>query len=440
MTLTWRLPLVAAAVLAIPAFVAPPAVAEAQFLDKVKKAVKRGAENEALSQVERMARGKVRCVFDDLECIRKAEDSGKGAVLTDDNGEILTDDDGNPVTDAETGAKVASKSDAAVRPGEGAWANYDFQPGDEILVFDDFSRDNVGDFPRRFELIQGNFEVVDWEGERYIRATSNGMVAVPLPKTLPERFTVEFSANVTHGNAYIRMMPGRAYVGRGRDYRGSAVSVELSRAGIRDVGGAGPMSMATLPGGTMKDAVHPVRVMGDGDYILVFFGERRVANVPYAVFPRGDTLFFAVSSATEQHPILVGGLRVAGGGRDLYDRLAKDGRAATQGILFASGSARIRPESTPTLEEIGTMLKEHPELRIAIEGHTDSDGDDAFNQKLSDSRAAAVKSYLVEQHDVDASRLESAGFGESRPVGDNSVPEGKQQNRRVELVRLDAKR
>jgi outer membrane protein OmpA-like peptidoglycan-associated protein len=86
------------------------------------------------------------------------------------------------------------------------------------------------------------------------------------------------------------------------------------------------------------------------------------------------------------------------------------------------------------------MLKEHPELRIAIEGHTDSDGDDAFNQKLSDSRAAAVKSYLVEQHDVDASRLESAGFGESRPVGDNSVPEGKQQNRRVELVRLDAKR
>ena len=171
----------------------------------------------------------------------------------------------------------------------------------------------------------------------------------------------------------------------------------------------------------------------------VFIGEKRVANVPNAVFPRSDTLFIAVSWASEASPILIGPVRIAGGGRDLYDRLAKDGRAATQGILFASGSARIRPESTPTLEEIGKMLEEHPGLRIAIEGHTDSDGEDAFNQELSESRAAAVKSYLVDRHGIDASRLESAGFGESRPVADNADPEGKQQNRRVELVRLDAK-
>jgi outer membrane protein OmpA-like peptidoglycan-associated protein len=73
---------------------------------------------------------------------------------------------------------------------------------------------------------------------------------------------------------------------------------------------------------------------------------------------------------------------------------------------------------------------------VAIEGHTDADGDDAANQALSEKRAAAVKAFIVSSHGVDASRLEAAGFGESKPVADNATAEGKQQNRRVELVKL----
>lgn len=438
MTLSWRSSLSAGTALALLTVAALPSSAEAQFLDKVKKAVKRGAESEVLTQVERKARGKVRCVFDDFECIRKAEGSGEGAVLTDDQGKILVDEDGNPVTDATAGAKVATESGAAVRPGEGAWANYDFKPGEEILLYDDFSSDNVGDFPRRFELVQGNFEVVEWEGERYLRATSGGIFGIPLPETLPERFTMEYRVSLGHGNAYMRVMPGRSYHGPARHYRGTSASVEMTNAGFRPVGGAGPNVLAKLAGGTMKNAMVSVAIMADGEHMKMFLGERRVANAPNAVFPRADTLFIAVGSASEANPILIGPIRIAGGGRDLYDRLAKDGRAVTQGILFASGSARIRPESTPTLEEIGKMLEEHPALRIKIEGHTDSDGDDSFNQRLSEQRAAAVRAYLVERFGIDDARLESAGFGESRPVGDNSQPEGKQQNRRVELVRLGA--
>lgn len=439
MTLTWRSALTGAAALTFLTVSAPPAVAEAQFINKIKKAVKRGAENEALSQVERMAREKVRCVFDDLECIRRAEESGKGAVLTDDQGEVLTDPSGKPVTDTEAAAEIAAAGRGAVRPGEGAWANYDFQPGDDILLVDDFTRDEIGDFPRRFELVQGSFEIVEWEGERYLRATSGGIFGIPLSKTLPERFTVEYSVNLRHGNAYVRLLPGRAYYGPSRAYRGSVASVEMTQAGIRSIGGAGPTVLSKLPSGKMKDAVVPVRLMGDGEHVKMFLGERRVANAPNAIFPRSDTLFIAVSSASETRPILIGAIRIAGGGRDLYDRLAKDGRVATQGILFASGSDRIRPESTPTLEEIGKMLSDHPQLRIAIEGHTDSDGEETFNQQLSERRSAAVKAYLVGRLSVEASRLQTAGFGESRPVGDNAAPEGKQQNRRVELVRLDAK-
>ncbi len=135
---------------------------------------------------------------------------------------------------------------------------------------------------------------------------------------------------------------------------------------------------------------------------------------------------------------MIGPIRVAAGGLDLYDALARDGRVSTQGILFAVDSDEIRPESTPTLKEIGAMLTDHADLRLAIEGHTDSDGDEAYNLDLSRRRAAAVKAFIVSTYGVDASRLETEGYGEGKPVADNGTPEGKQQNRRVELVRQGA--
>lgn len=420
---------------AVALLVATPALrADAQVTRRIGRAIGRAAENETSRQLEQLVRDKVRCVFDDLECIRKAEASGKGAVLTDDQGEILVDDQGKPITDP---AKVRDGQDPMGRPGEGAWANYDFVPGDEILLYEDFTRDRVGDFPRRFELLHGSFEIVEWQGGRYLRAISGGLLAIPLPSNLPERFTIEYAAHLNHGNAWVRVMPGPAYFGPARTHRGSVVSVEATRAGLRPAVNEGPTVMTPLADKAIRNGVVPIRVMGDGDYLKVYFGERRVANVPNAVFPRSDRIHLAVNSASEQFPILIGPIRIAAGGLDLYDRLERDGRVATQGILFATNSARIRPESTPTLEEIARALREHPDLRLGIEGHTDSDGEEAHNQTLSEQRAESVKAYLVDKHRIAPERLQPAGFGESRPVSDNRSPEGRQQNRRVELVRLD---
>ncbi len=111
------------------------------------------------------------------------------------------------------------------------------------------------------------------------------------------------------------------------------------------------------------------------------------------------------------------------------------GRVATQGILFATGQDRIRPESTPTLTEIAEVLRANPQLRLLIEGHTDNVGADAVNLTLSERRAAAVKTYLVTEAGIAPERLETKGYGEDRPVAPNDTPEGRQQNRRVELVR-----
>ncbi|MFO7588552.1 MAG: OmpA family protein [Gemmatimonadota bacterium] len=438
-------PLARVVAIAVAVAIATPATGHAQIFKKLKETAKQAAEEELLGQTDRLVREGVACPFNDFECIDGAKSSGDDYYLTDEQGEMLVDEEGEAVTDPGEAAEMMGGGAVPPPPGAAgapppadfstAYSNYDFVPGDRVLVDEDYARDNVGDFPRRFSLVQGSFEVIEWQGERYVRALSGGSFAIPLPETLPDQFTVEYAVNLQHGNAYARLTTGRAYFGQPRDFRGSAVSIEFARAGIRP-SGAGPEALAHIDHKTVKDAITPVRVMADGEHMKIYLGEERVANVPNAVFPRSDTLYVSVGSATPEHPILVGGFRIAAGGLDLYDRLAADGRVATRGIHFDVASATIRPESSGTLEEIGTMLQEHPELRIAIEGHTDSDGDDAFNQDLSERRAASVKDYLVANYGIEAGRLESVGFGESRPVAPNDTAEGKQQNRRVELVRL----
>jgi outer membrane protein OmpA-like peptidoglycan-associated protein len=132
---------------------------------------------------------------------------------------------------------------------------------------------------------------------------------------------------------------------------------------------------------------------------------------------------------------MISNISIMAGGRKLYDALAESGRVATQGIYFDSGSDRIRPESTPTLKEIGAMLSEHADLSLTIEGHTDNVGNADANRELAERRAAAVKSFLVSSYNVDEGRLQAVGIGDAKPAAPNTTPEGRQQNRRVELVK-----
>lgn len=419
--------------------VALPAPADGQ-LGRLRNAAKRAVESEAESMVDRLVRDAIRCAVGDQACVDNAEEDGEEVIFVDDDGEIIVDEEGNPITDPERARATVPPGD---QPGEGLWANYDFVPGDQILFYDDFSGDRVGDFPRRLEFIEGNWEIVEGGEKRYLRATSAGLAKIPLPETLPDRFTVEFAVNTTHGNSSMWLTTGPAFHGRDRSYQGSAATVRSTEAGLQSVGDVGPVSMTLYEQeflASFRDDHMPksFRFMADGEYVKIYMNEHRVANVPNAVFPRTDALYIAVTSVSPGSPGLIGPIRIASGGRDLYDRLEADGRVATQGILFAVDSDRIRPESTPTLDEIGSMLQDHDELRIAIEGHTDSDGDEAYNLDLSDRRAAAVKAFITTKYGVDGARLEASGLGESQPLVDNATPEGKQQNRRVELVRLPA--
>jgi OmpA-OmpF porin, OOP family len=101
-------------------------------------------------------------------------------------------------------------------------------------------------------------------------------------------------------------------------------------------------------------------------------------------------------------------------------------------ILFNSGKASFKEETMPVLAAMLAIFKEYPNADFSIEGHTDSDGSNALNQTLSENRAAAVKTFLVD-NGIAAERLTSTGFGETKPVASNKTAKGKAQNRRVEV-------
>ena len=328
---------------------------------------------------------------------------------------------------APGGAVAAPPANA--HPGQGAWVNYDFVPGTRPLFVTDFSGDNVGDFPRRLRLESGNMQVAEVQGRRWLHTTEGGTVLIPLPETLPERFTIEFDfvpGSPSLGNRLELCHSSRCSPYAQINFFGSGKVTAYSLAG--DVQTEG--QAASLVG-----KVTPIRVMVDGSYVKVYAGGARLINMPNAQFTRGRELRLQLSNAEGGAATMIGSLSVMAGGKRLYEALSTDGRVATQGILFDTGSDRIRPESTPTLVEITTMLREHPELRIAVEGHTDSAGQAAGNQTLSERRAAAVRAFLLSQG-IDAARVQSRGLGASKPAGPNTTPEGRQQNRRVELVRL----
>lgn len=108
-----------------------------------------------------------------------------------------------------------------------------------------------------------------------------------------------------------------------------------------------------------------------------------------------------------------------------------------QTIHFAYNKAVIKKDSFWILHQVAKVLKDYPEIKLSVEGHTDSQGSDAYNKQLSTKRAKAVKDFLLKKGGISASRLSSRGWGEERPIDSNLTEEGRAVNRRVEFVRTD---
>ncbi|NLD14713.1 MAG: OmpA family protein [Gammaproteobacteria bacterium] len=103
-------------------------------------------------------------------------------------------------------------------------------------------------------------------------------------------------------------------------------------------------------------------------------------------------------------------------------------------VLFDFDKANVKDGSYADIQNLAEFMKQYPQLTTTVEGHTDSVGPDAYNQKLSERRANAVRQVLVDQYGVESDRVSSVGYGESRPIADNATAEGRALNRRVEAA------
>jgi OOP family OmpA-OmpF porin len=397
---------------------AAPAPAHAQFgklKDKVKQKVDQKTDQKIDCTLEKYA--------DNKECASAKSTSTSSS------------------TNGKTGSAKAAGNAESQKPGEGAWANFDFVPGARPIFVEDFTRDRVGNFPKRLELQHGTFEVVDWEGKRWLRASNDAEFSIKLPEALPERWTMEFDITVPWWSMYF--FPGEP-AGPGGYPGGETQHVTLGVTGKVSAGGQKNtqfdlrevISKDIFGDGALTPPVR-VRVHADAGYMKVYINEDRVANMPNMGRWMGNQINFHFRDNTNNGKVegaLISNISINAGGRDMYDALSADGRLAVQGIYFDTGSDRIRPESSGTLTEISEMLNEHADLKLVIEGHTDNVGDAAANQKLSEARAAAVVQTLTGSYKVSADRLKSAGFGAAKPAKPNDTPEGRQANRRVELV------
>jgi len=328
--------------------------------------------------------------------------------------------------------------DSTPKPASKVWANYDFVPGSKVLFYTDFSEDRVGNFARGLKYLGGPAEVVERDGIKVLRSVGRAEFLIPVGNKLPERFTLELDAIVSAERNPAVTFEGGPELDRGDQsaeitWSPQWTSIISGAFNNRNMEINAPEEVQPLLTGKV---VH-LRVLMDGAYFKLYVNERRVYNIPELPFRRDSVIRVTLEGGEEEGmAAFLTSIRVAESETDvLYDALTAKGRWVTQGILFATGKAELQPESRPVLKEIAGALKQHPELKILIEGHTDNVGTPAANLTLSDARAAAVKAALLADFGADGARITTKGLGDTKPAVPNTTAVGRAQNRRVEIVK-----
>jgi OOP family OmpA-OmpF porin len=377
---------------------------------------------------------------------RKAAEALKDAGKKDSAKAVKTDTTRTPSPPAtKTSAVQAAASPPASPPtvAQGSakvWENYDFVPGSRILFYTDFSEDRVGNFARGVKYVSGPGEVVERDGIKVLRATGAVQFLVPVGKMLPQRFTLEIDAIAPAGGVLTRAVQFEGGARWVADAKSAAVSWNPHGAFYEGSGKNMSESGSPIPAdmkGDVTNTVAHLRVLMDSGYFKMYVNERRLYNIPELAFRRDSVIRIALNGGEgDDAAVYLTSIRVAESETDvLYDALAAKGRWVTQGILFETGKADLRPESRPVLKEIAGTLKKYSDLKILIEGHTDNVGSSASNLTLSEGRAGAVKAALVAEFGVNADRITTKGLGDTKPAVPNATAAGRAQNRRVEIVK-----
>jgi outer membrane protein OmpA-like peptidoglycan-associated protein len=343
------------------------------------------------------------------------------------------DSGGSSSTSSSSGSGSGSGGDnsAAIK----AYQNYDFVPGDVILFEDHFTSDQPGEFPAQWKL-EGGQAVMNAAGEdRCMFITAFYSVFSPRMKQasyLPAQYTIEFDTWLdasydSNEGVFLDFKNG-----------GESVAILSTNRTYYELNFPGGKLRGLLPKEIADDNYfgkwHHIALAVNGKQMKVYCDQYRLLVVPDCNFQATNVAF--CGNASEGKNMMFKDVRMAsGGGMNMIGKKFTDTKIITHGITFDYNKATIKPESMGVLNMIVQVMKDNSELKFEVGGHTDSDGEDAYNLKLSQQRAETVKAQL-EKMGVAAARLTAKGYGESKPAADNNTPEGKANNRRVEFVKI----
>jgi outer membrane protein OmpA-like peptidoglycan-associated protein len=273
--------------------------------------------------------------------------------------------------------------------------------------------------------VRGTMQVSQVDGRSWLEASSTSVLRLLLPEETGDSFSIEFRVLVPAANIGLTLYPAPRETAI-RSYPHDYFNVS-ARPGVYR--GGNELSAVYSP--RIVEKPLQVRIQYDDGVLIMYVDSERVAMVPNANIPSSSVLEFHLEGNARFHTLL-DDVVVALDVDDLYDALVNDGGFTTRGILFDFDSDRLRPESTPVLTELADALGRAPAMKVAILGHTDSQGADDYNRDLSERRAATVMAWLVARG-ITADRLTAVGMGEAEPVASNDTPEGQAENRRVEV-------
>ncbi len=314
----------------------------------------------------------------------------------------------------------------------------DFIPGEKTIFYDDFTDTARDDPPAHWKLRDGKLELRTGGGIRQLTGVCPVKLAMSsAPFTFPKNFTTEIEA------AFGGESPQITFYAWPRDVDGGMtptweIGINPNEVYMKGPNGENIGSVKITPPAVNQ----PLKValwVQDGRVRGYYNGERfadvNQMFVPGSAKPADHWTVRERCDRAEDGWAGLRSIRVAESAPDFSAVISSSGKYVTHGIHFETDSDRLQPDSAPVIKAVARALDKNPNLKLAIVGYTDSTGDANHNLDLSKRRAEAVRSVLISQFGVDASRLTASGQGAAKPIGNNDTAEGRAQNRRVEFVK-----